>query len=511
MKIKSVSKIKYDSPKSFYDVVNVPKYHNFLIKTNDKFIVSHNCSFEDEVSFQPTQDIEKQKEKAKTLISTVDARMQSRFMKGEKLPTLNIIASSKRTEQSFLETYIDMKKKNESKTTLVVDEPQWVIRTDKDSKKKFYVAVGNKFLDSEVLPLSITEQELQLYRDKGFQILEVPFGYYETFLDDIDIALTDAAGISTTNSMSYINGVRWAKCRKEGLENPFSKEIIVVGNAPDDNVQYKDFFDLSKIPPEIRYKPLYVHLDMSLSGDKTGIAGVFIIGKKPHQEGQVESKELFYQLAFSVAIQAPKGHQVSFEKNRQFIYWLKENDFNLKGVSYDTYQSADFAQQLQVHNIPNEIISVDRLQDRICKPYLVFKNAIYEERLVVYNTKLLTDEIIGLVRDGNGKIDHSSAGINSKDTADAVCGALWNASQHAEEYAFDFGEDLSSILETNSEIDGDYQKDQLLIDMEEELKGFHLFNNKQNTNNQGGIGLDFGMGRAVPYDGPAAYDSMLIW
>jgi len=88
---------------------------------------------------------------------------------------------------------------------------------------------------------------------------------------------------------------------------------------------------------------LYIHLDMSLSGDKTGIAGTWIIGKKPHEEGQVESKELYYQLAFSVAIKAPKGYQVSFEKNRQFIYWLRDQGFKIKGVSYDTFQSADLS------------------------------------------------------------------------------------------------------------------------------------------------------------------------
>lgn len=82
------------------------------------------ASFEDEISFQQNQDIDKQKAKAMDLISSIDARMQSRFMKGEKLPTLHILASSKRTEQSFLESYIDMKKRNESKTTLIVDEPQ---------------------------------------------------------------------------------------------------------------------------------------------------------------------------------------------------------------------------------------------------------------------------------------------------------------------------------------------------------------------------------------------------
>jgi len=88
--------------------------------------------------------------------------MQSRFMKGEKNPTLLVLASSKRTEQSYMETFIANKKKQESKTVLVIDEPQWVIRTDKDSPNKFKVALGNKFLNSEVLPLNVTEEELTL-------------------------------------------------------------------------------------------------------------------------------------------------------------------------------------------------------------------------------------------------------------------------------------------------------------------------------------------------------------
>ena len=170
------------------------------------------CFF-DEISFQPNQDIDIQKEKAKTLISTATARMQSRFMKGEKNPTLLFMASSKRTEQSFLETYIEDKKKNESKTTLIVDEPQWVVRTDKDSPNKFKVAIGNKFLNSEVLPLNITDEELKIFIDKGYQILEVPMGYYEQFIDDIDIALTDIAGISTTNVTKYISGARFQKIK----------------------------------------------------------------------------------------------------------------------------------------------------------------------------------------------------------------------------------------------------------------------------------------------------------
>jgi len=43
-------------------------------------------AFFDEVSFQPNMDVGKQKEKAKNLVNTAAARMQSRFMKGEYNP-----------------------------------------------------------------------------------------------------------------------------------------------------------------------------------------------------------------------------------------------------------------------------------------------------------------------------------------------------------------------------------------------------------------------------------------
>ena len=68
-------------------------------------------------------------------------------------------------------------------------------------------------------------------------------------------------------------------------------------------------------------RPLFIHLDMSLSGDKTGIAGVWITGKRPQQAGNNDpSKELEFKVAFSVSVKAPKGFQVSFEKNEEGQY-----------------------------------------------------------------------------------------------------------------------------------------------------------------------------------------------
>lgn len=460
-------------------------------------------SFFDEISFQPNQDVEKQKQKAIELVSSAAARQQSRFMRGEKNPTIMVLASSKRTEQSFLETWIENKKKNESKTTLVVDEPQWVIRTDKDASRTFKVAVGNKFLSSEILPLNSTDEDADVYRNRGFKIIDVPMGYYENFLDDIDIALTDIAGISTTNLSTYISGERLAQTKFDG-KNPFTKDNITVGNAVDDKVQYSDFFDLSEVPADMKSKPLFIHLDMSLTGDKTGIAGVWIKGKRPPREGVPESKEAVFQVAFCVSVKAPKGHQVSFEKNRNFIRWLKEQGFRIKQITCDTFQSASLLQELQAEGFNASILSVDRVKDNVCEPYQYVKSAIYEQRLLIPNkgTTLLTEEFLGLERNNtNGKIDHSPQSINSKDSADAVTGACYTASQHVEEFAFDYGETLSTITNFNTRID---DKQQMVVDFEDELaKAMGPQNNS--------VFKDFGLGKAVPMTGNYYGDGIIVW
>lgn len=469
--------------------------------------------FVDEVSFQPNQDVEKQKKKASDIVNTASARMQSRFMHGEKNPTILLMASSKRTEQSFLETFIENKKKNESKTTLVVDEPQWVIRTDKDSPNKFKVAIGNKFLSSEVLPLDISDKDLQICRDRGYQILEVPMGYYENFLDDIDIALTDIAGISTSSSNRYISGPRIAATKRDNLVNPFVKDIIEVGNGKDDTAQYYDFFDLTKVDPAMISMPLFLHLDMSINGDKTGLAGTWIKGKKPPKEGEPSSKELLYQLSFSVAVKAPKGYQVSFEKNRQFVRWLKEKGFNIKGVSSDTFQSADLLQILSNEGFKTTIISVDRTDtDKICKPYQYLKSTIYEERIEMYNSNLLTEELIGLERNNNtGKVDHSPSGINSKDTADAVCGSIWNASQHADEFAFDYGETLDAIKQVSSSSSDETIRQQINVDFEQELMKADPLRNLVAEQVKKDKLTDFGLGKAQPVSVGYLRDGIMVW
>lgn len=492
--------------------------------------------FIDEVSFQPNQDINKQVAKAKTLVNTAAARMQSRFMKGEYNPTLLVLASSKRTEASFMEQYIAGKKKMESKTTYIVDEPQWVVRTDKDSPNKFWVAIGNKYLNSEVIPLGATEEELDLYRKRGYSLLAVPMGYYEQFIEDIDVALTDIAGISTSSSNRYFNGPRVTSTIDKSLQNLFVKEVIEVGDGPEDNTQYYEFIDLNRVDQELKSKPMYVHLDMSISGDKTGIVGTWIKGKRPPQEGMPDNRDLMFQVAFAVAIKAPKGHQVSFQKNLNFVYWLKEQGFKIKGVTTDTFQNAAVGQALTAKKFNYSILSVDRVDaDRICKPYQYLRTMLYDKRVKMFDHKLLYDELIGLERDNNsGKIDHSTSGINSKDIADALCGSIFRASQDSAQFAFDYGEDIEATTQVSS-ASAQGQSQQISSELEQELmRMFNPIKRQENTQKQKQQVdqlaakqqspkqdqqekktpkyLDFGMGALKPLEGSQYLNSgIIVW
>lgn len=407
-------------------------------------------AFLDEVSFQPNKDVNEQKRKAKELVNTALRRMQSRFQHGENNPTILVIASSKRTEQSYMESFIEEKKRKDSKKVLVVDEPQWIIRPDKISNRWFKVAVGNKFLNSELLPLDITDEEVKSYTNRGYRVINVPFGYYDEFDDDIDDALNEIAGISTTSSNRFINGPKLTRVKTDKYKNLFTKEIIEVGD--NDSIQYSEFIDLTRLQPGYKEKPLYIHMDLSESGDKTGIAGVWIVGKKPSSPDQPISKDLFYRLAFCVSVKAPKGHDIDFEKNRQFIYWLKQQGFKIKWITTDTFQSFDTGQALKKQGYNYKELSVDKTTKTedgryVCLPYQALRTVINEQRIEIYENRFLTEELLGLEKDNiSGKVDHSSSGINSKDSADALCGACYMASSEAAEYAHEYGEDMELIL-----------------------------------------------------------------
>lgn len=423
-------------------------------------------AFFDEISFIKNMDVDKQKKKAKNMIDTAIGGMATRFIYNGKNPTMLVVASSKRSEQSFMEEYIRLLSQTEGGSTMVIDKPVWEIKPKGTySDQTFFLALGNKFLESMVIPKE-DNNNLDSYRNRGYKILEIPIDFRSKFLQDMDRTLCDFAGISSSSTGKYMSGQVVADCINETYKNPFSSDVLEIGNGKEDITQYNEFFHMENVPKELLYKPLYIHLDMSLSGDMTGIAGTWIVGKKVSTDNN-QAKDLKFRLAFSVSIKAPKGRQISFEKNRNFIRWLKQQGFKIKGITCDTYQSADLMQQLNAEGYNCEILSVDRVQNNICYPYQYLRSAIYEQRFEMYRSNRLFDEFVDIERDLNtGKVDHTQ-GFH-KDVLDAVAGSTFNASKHAEEYAFDYGEDLDETISAN-QTPGTVDINQLTLDFEAEM------------------------------------------
>lgn len=465
-----------------------PKGIEMIFGSNNNHVIGRAlfANLSDEVNFAGMgSNVEKNKQKLKKMIAQIDARMASRFLRGTYLPTVNIIISSKDTEQAFLDEYIDNKKEHESKTSLIVEEAQWIVDPRKGTPEDpgaFWVAVGNKFLANELLPKDASEELVESYKAKGYDMRKIPPGYREKFEDNLDQALRDIVGLSGLSSTKFLSGERLDKIKEEYL-NPFTKDIIEVGNSPDDPLQYANFFDMSRIKPGDISRPLFIHLDMSFSGDKTGIVGTWITGKRPAFEGDDNSRTLFYKVAFAVSVQAPKGFQISFVKTRIFINWLREQGFAIKNVSMDTFQSAQMYQELlsdgfNVNKLSVDVVTSTGRQDekgrtlKQCVPYEYLKTTIYERHISLFKKcDLLTQELLNLEKAGTGKVDHPKNG--SKDSADGLAGSVYSASLFADQYAFDYGEHLDNFVEINNELSDEDRKRTMIAEFEKELTAIY--------------------------------------
>lgn len=349
--------------------------------------------------------------------NAIKERMNSRFIKNGVQYGRLFLVSSKKSDQDFIEAYIKkMKAEGQDKHMLIIDEPQWVIKPEGTfSKKKFPVAVGNKSLKSMILPDSLSKEEEESYKKQGYQILWVPCSLKQSFILDVNTALMNLAGISVIGTTTFFNYDMFSKCYIKNYKNPFVNDILTIGMK--DDLKISDFFEVDKVPEAVKYMPQFIHIDGSLTGDKTGISDVGISGLKETQQfngaNEFISSEITYKHIFSVDIEAPKGTEICFEKTRQFIYYLKECGFNIVGISLDGFQSADMKQMLITQGYDATILSMDKSPEG----YLTLRSAMNDERIGLIQIELLEKELIELQRDvTTGKLDHPSDGCFTEDT-----------------------------------------------------------------------------------------------
>lgn len=370
--------------------------------------------FMDEVSFARNQSVERQIEIATEVFNVAWERMKSRFLKfGGIYEGLMVMASSKRTDVSFLEGFTKkILEDSDSRKVLVVDKARWeVLPPSSYSGKTFPLAVGDKFKPSQI----IKEDEVDLYKKNGYNIMWSPEEYRSDFERDMQKALTNIAGISVGQISSFLRGELVQRCINPNNQNLFTESVIFSDYREND--QYYERMDLTRCRPTDFTLPLFIHVDASLGRDGNSISGVLVDYYTNTMTELGVQFDLHYRQLFKIKVRAPKNGQTGLAKNRQFIFWLRQQGFNIQGVSFDQYQSFETLQILEKAGFNVKKQSIDKVDPSgVNQPYEALKNALYENRIELLEDDDQTDELVSLERYENGKVDKPLGGCFTGDT-----------------------------------------------------------------------------------------------
>jgi hypothetical protein len=162
---------------------------------------------------------------------------------------------------------------------------------------------------------------------------------------------------------------------------------------------------------------------------------------------------MIFETDLLLRVKATPGSEIPLYKLREFIVWLSNNYFNFGKISYDGFQSADSIQLLKTQGYPADLLSLDR--DDV--PYLNLRSCFMERRIIMPYHELLIEELAALEHDKkNRKVDHPIIAYGnvpgSKDLADAVCGAAYDAYKYYAESKKRSDPNQPQKLQTNMRI-----------------------------------------------------------
>lgn len=365
------------------------------------------CCFIDEMNFAKAgiKDINKAKKNVKESYDAIMARIEGTFRLDGIVWGKLFAVSSKKTDQDFLEDHISKQKAAGNEHLLVFDAPQWEILPEGTfSKERFWLAVGDKHRKGFVVQ-DESDEALTELRDQGYSLMQVPLDMKTNFLADFDVALRDLAGISVPGSMSFISQEAIDKCIGN-RRNPFYQDILEIGTK--DAYAIEDFFHWEFLTPEILHADWFIHLDLSLNDDKTGIGGSCITGRKEIIGDNKKAVSLpYFSHIFNISIKSPVGDKIPYAKITNFICWLRKQGAHIEKITRDQYQSEYIAQLLEGEGFDVEKVSLDRTPDG----YVTLRSVLLEERVDMLHIELLENELIQLQRDGfSGIPDHPVGG-----------------------------------------------------------------------------------------------------
>lgn len=419
--------------KLFRYVLASPEARGFSIIGED--IV---CSLMDEVD--SPSDTPNRKLKVLQAYEATVRRFESRFMtKGESIGRQFLVAS-KQEELSFLNAFVT--KMRDSGKIKVYDVKIWEAKPKENyCGTTFKVAYGDAFH----VPKLIENKDVQSYLNDGYSIIDVPIEYIDDFKLDLVSALRDLAGISVAGARKrkfFRSEKLIADCFDPERKDPVSMETIEIGLKDDIHlVQYLDFASI-RTPKNI---PRCMHMDFGLTGDALAVAMSASIGSKEvvreREDGSLSmQRESIVETDFVLRLKAREGDEIPLYRVRELVLDLRNAGYIIELFTADLrLATADSFQTLTRAGIKCEYISLDKTQG----PYIMVRDAIYEQRWVAYKHRRLLLEFSNLEKnDDTGKIDHPKEVQDvvyledgqlrdvvlegAKDIADAVAGSIYN-------------------------------------------------------------------------------------
>lgn len=388
----------------------------------------------DEVNFMQLVEESKQSstggeyDQAMELYNSIARRRKSRFMKEGRVPGLFCIVSSKRypgqfTDKKEDEANDDIKRTGRS-LIYVYDKVTWeVLPADRFSGKWFRMFLG----DENRKPRIVEDESDPLWgsdevdgRGKPL-VIDIPVEYQGEFQRDPMNAIRDIAGRSTLALFPFFQS-------REDVAAMFGHhDSLLSANETDFVLPPLEIYPKRFWKPQI---PRWVHIDLALRRDAAGVSCGCCPGFAAISRGEgYEDFEMMPQVRFdfNLRVVAPKGGEILFYKIRSLLYALRHQGLNIKWVSFDSFQSVDFQQQLRQNNF----IAGEVSMDTSTLPYEMLKSACYDNRVLAPDNPFLEKEIVGLeMNPKEKKVDHPPTG--SKDVADSMAGVVYGLTMRRE-------------------------------------------------------------------------------
>lgn len=298
-----------------------------------------------------------------------------------------------------------------------------VVPADNYNGKTFRLLVG-----SENWPTRIIGDDEVVGKDfpENAHVELVPIEHKREFVQNPEGALRDIVGVATDTISAFIKQRHKIvdaieRGARNGLQQIIDRDQW---DLQSDGFPYWNRHVLRKMAedPKTKDKTLWAHVDLSISGDATGVAVIRFDGwmNVVGDDDIVHVRPKFSVIA-AFAIQPSGNEEIDPGKVRDLISQLGTTyGLALREVTYDSYQSNESIKELRKAGIRSRVIST--VTSTLA--FLDLRTALYEDRMdIVPPSDLLWHELSTLeyIADKD-VIDHPPNG--TKDVADCVAGAL---------------------------------------------------------------------------------------